>query len=38
VSIELQVLAECLVELCEVALVLGYLAEEIHALLDDVLA
>jgi hypothetical protein len=34
VSIELQVLAKCLIELCEVALVLGYPAEEIHALSD----
>jgi hypothetical protein len=35
---ELQVLAERLVELLEVVLVLGDLTEEIHALLDDVLA
>jgi hypothetical protein len=38
VSIELQVLAKCLIELCEVALVLGYLTGDIHALLDNVLA
>src|ERR1700733_10418837 len=38
VNTKLQVLAKGLVELCEVVLVLGYLTEEIHALLDDVLA
>jgi len=38
VDTELQVLAEGLVELAEVVLVLGDLAEEVHALLDDVLA
>ncbi len=35
---ELQVLAECLVELLEVLLVLRNLSEEIHALFDNVLA
>lgn len=38
VDTELQVLAERLVELLEVVLVLGDLAEEVHALLDNVLA
>ena len=35
---ELQVLAECVVELGEVVLVLGNLSEEVHALLEDILA
>ena len=35
---ELHVLAECLVELLEVVLVLRDLLEQVHALLDDVLA
>ena len=38
VDTELDVLAEGLVELVEVVLVLGDLGEEVHALLDDVLA
>lgn len=38
VDTELQVLAEGLVELLEVVLVLSDLADEVHALLDDVLA
>jgi hypothetical protein len=38
VNTKLQVLAERLVELLEVVLVLGNLTEEVHALLDDVLA
>lgn len=38
VDTELQVLAERLVELLKVVLVLCDLAEEVHALLDDVLA
>jgi hypothetical protein len=37
VDTELQVLAERLVELGKVVLVLGDLAEDVHALLDDVL-
>ena len=35
---EFQVLAKCLVELGEVVLVVGNLSEEVHALLDDILA
>ena len=35
---EFQVLAERLVELGEVVLVLGNLSEEVHALLDNILA
>ena len=35
---QLQVLAESLIKLLEVVLVLGNLAEQVHALLDDVLA
>jgi hypothetical protein len=38
VDTELQVLAERLVELGEVVLVLSNLSEDVHALLDDVLA
>ena len=38
VNTELQVLAERLIELLEVVLVLGDLAEEVHSLLDNVFA
>jgi hypothetical protein len=38
VDTELDVLAKGLVELLEVVLVLGNLAKQVHALLDDILA
>ena len=38
VNTKLQVLAECLLEFLEVVLVLRNLTEEVHAVLDDVLA